>query len=190
MSIVTKLFSLVGSEALNQVIKPMMMLVRTLEVYPSSRPLETREDLAAFLTDDAKIRLSLAVAVDQIAALPIWSGAVAGVPADLPSDCRDGLTAWFDDLRKLAALHAHYGNELATAASEAATLALHNASSPELAGSGACDHPSHAPEPGGSFCMCCGEPATEEVAGMPLCAACLAGAFEQAAEMVGKAAKP
>lgn len=188
MSMLTKLIGLVGSDSLDQVVKPVMMLVYTLRSYPAGRQLETRADLEAFLADDARIRLSLAVAVDHVAALPIWSD--AGDLADLPSDCRDGLTAWFCDLRKLAALHAHYGNELATAASEAATLALHNASSPELAGSGACDHPSQVPEPGGSFCMCCGEPATEEVAGMPLCAACLAGAFEQAAEMVGKAAKP
>jgi len=188
MSMLSKLYKMMGSDELEQITSPAMVLVETLALYPANRPLETAADLEAFLRDDERLRLSLSVAVDQVAALPIWSD--AGELADLPADCRDGLAAWFDDVRRFVALHDSYTKELAAAAAESARLALSTVAATPKGAAGGDKGPS--PEsPSGDVDICaCGRPATSEFFGIPICSTCAEAATKVAGELLEGGGKP
>lgn len=205
LKIATKLLAMAGNGELDKFVPVLELFVTTLYNYPvrghmksttHSTPFPSAEELQAFLENDEKIRLSLVHVIALVAQLPIWESVAEelgreGVPetdaADIAEDTRAGFDAWLCDQRAFVELVPDYNKEIASTASQVASLALEAVGASPIPPAGAEKRepsPSSAPGEAG-LCFACGSPATGELFGFKLCDSCAAVTQQQIAGVVG-----
>lgn len=185
-----RILKLAGNGELDPILPSVGLITHVLSRYPSHRPLETAEDLEAFLEDHEAIRLTLARIMELIATLDLPIADAGPGAADLAANCADGLTEWFADLRRLQAMHPKWKEELAAQARlvSLATLERLTAAPPAAPGAGETSRgapPPSSPASGTAVCMSCGAPATDRWCDFDICAACKAEGEEFTASRNG-----
>jgi hypothetical protein len=188
--VLSRIFALATNGELDGLMPPFNLLTATLAAYPSGRPLETEENLRAFLQDDEAIRVALMGFAELIADLdlPLDSKDTPGL-ADHATNCREGALQWFADLRRFEAAHPHFKEELVRQSHLVSLATLEKLATAPPTAPGAGEKPNRlppaSPASGTAVCMMCGVPATTKWNDAPACAACKAEIEEFMAGMNG-----